>query len=133
MRFVHLTGREWRWPRRVLDAVCLSVGAASFARAQLPAAPFDRGAWRDDYAFFKRVLEQRYSNLAWFAAPEGGVDLPALDRRTTAALAAATSDEAARLAIQNFVVSFHDGHLSELPPAEPPSRDSVARPADPTY
>ncbi len=133
MRFVHSRGREWRWPRRCLQAVCLSVGAASVALAQLPTAPFDRGAWRDDYAFFKRVLEQRYSNLAWFAAPEGGVDLPALDRRTTAALAAATSNEEARLAIQNFVAAFHDGHLSELPPAELPSRDSVARPADPTY
>jgi hypothetical protein len=133
MRFVHWSGGEWRWARRALQAACLSVGAASSAYAQRPATPFDRGAWRDDYAFLKKVLEQRYSNLAWFAAPEGGVDLPALDRRTTAALAAAKSDEEARLAIQNFVSAFHDGHFSELPAAAPPSRDSVARPADPTY
>ena len=128
-----MRGRERRWTRRALRAVCVSVGAASIARAQLPAAPFDRGAWRDDYAFFKKVLEQRYSNLAWFAAPEGGVDLPALDRRTTAALGAATSDEEARVAIQNFVGALHDGHFSQLPPAEPASTDSLARPADPTY
>jgi hypothetical protein len=133
MRIVQFRKREWRRLRRAVQAVCLSVGVASIARAQLPAAPFDRGAWRADYAFFKKVLEQRYSNLAWFAAPEGGVDLPALDRRTTAALAAATSDDEARLAIQNFVRAFHDGHLSELPTAGPANRDSVARAADPTY
>ncbi len=125
--------RERRWLRRAIGAVCLSVGAAPIACAQVTAAPFDRAAWRDDYAFFKKVLERRYSNLAWFASPEGGVDLPALDRRTAAALNAATSDEDARLAIQNFVRSFHDGHLSEMGPAAAAKRDSVARPADPTY
>jgi hypothetical protein len=47
---------------------------------------FDRNSWLQDYAALKQALEKRYSNLAWFASPEGGVDLPALDRRTLAAL-----------------------------------------------
>ncbi len=36
------------------------------------AAAFERKAWQDDYAFLKTALEQRYANLAWFAAPQGG-------------------------------------------------------------
>ena len=80
----------------------------------------------------KSELEKSYSNLAWFASAQSGVDLPALDRRTQAVLAQAHTDAEAHLAIRDFVTSLHDGHFSELPSLEagatntaiePPKRD----------
>ncbi len=78
------------------------------------AADFNREAWLADYAFMKQTLEQRYSNLAWFGSIQGGVDLPALDRETIAALNSAATDEEARRAVLSFVRGFHDGHFSAL-------------------
>jgi hypothetical protein len=85
------------------------------------AAPqrFDRKAWTNDYAVLKHALEQRYANLAWFASPQGGVDLPALDRRTQRALAVAESDAEAKGVLLAFVSAFHDGHFSVLATREP--------------
>ena len=76
---------------------------------------FSRQFWLDDYQTLKVALEHSYSNLAWFASPEGGVDLPALNRRTLAALRKARSDAEARTILLNFVTAFHDGHFSQLP------------------
>jgi hypothetical protein len=116
-------------------AAIATLGAPLGSRAALPEntqPAFDLAGWSADYAYLKSELEKSYSNLAWFASPRGGVDLPALDRRTKALLAQARSDEEARLAIHDFVASFHDGHFSELPgiapgtaepAAEPPKRD----------
>ncbi|MEP7043677.1 MAG: S41 family peptidase [Dokdonella sp.] len=89
--------------------------AAGSASAGPPPAGFDRAAWRTDYATLKRALEQSYANLAWFASPQGGVDLPALDRRTRRLLDLADSDDDARAAVLGFVAAFHDGHFSPLP------------------
>lgn len=94
------------------------------------AAPFDRSAWREDYAQLKSELVARYANLAWKASPSGGADLPDLDRRTTAALSSAQTDADAANAIRAFVAGFHDGHLSELPTLAP-QRDAVEEPDDP--
>jgi hypothetical protein len=116
-----------------LALACSLAGAAPLAAE--PAASslgFSRTAWLEDYAVLKRAMEEGYANLAWFGSPQGGVDLTLLDRRTVRALEQAESDEEARLALKNFIASFHDGHLSELPfltpplpepPAEPPKRD----------
>jgi C-terminal processing protease CtpA/Prc len=79
-----------------------------------PAQEFDRQGWLSDYAVLKQTLERRYSNLAWFASPEGGVDLPAVDKHTLAQLQAATTDDDARAALVGFVRAFHDGHFSQL-------------------
>ena len=79
------------------------------------AAPFDRAAWQGDYAQLKGELVDRYANLAWKASGAGGVDLPALDRATTAALASASDAAQATDAIRAFIAGFPDGHLSELP------------------
>jgi peptidase S41-like protein len=78
-------------------------------------ATFDPAASLADYAFLKAALERGYANLAWFGAPEGGVDLPALDRRTLAALTQAHDAADARQAMLAFVAGFHDGHFAELP------------------
>ncbi|SFS18394.1 Peptidase family S41 [Dyella sp. OK004] len=89
------------------------------AQTAPPAPTFDRAAWQADYAALKTELEQRYANLAWFASPQGGVDLPALDRYTEATLAIANNDGQAASAIGNFVRSFHDDHFSALPMLQP--------------
>ncbi|WP_420137093.1 S41 family peptidase [Sphingomonas sp.] len=79
------------------------------------AASFDRTAWQQDYGQLKGELVSRYANLAWKASGAGGIDLPALDRRTSAALASASNDTEAGDAIRAFIAAFHDGHLSEVP------------------
>ncbi len=84
--------------------------AVLFAPAS--AATFNRQAWQEDYAFLKTALEQRYANLAWFAAPQSGVNLPALDQRTRRLLTTAEDDDMARAALTAFIGGFHDGHLS---------------------
>src|SRR5579884_896985 len=89
----------------------LTLAAASGAAG---AQRFDRQGWLADYALLKQTLERRYANLAWFASPEAGVDLPAVDRRTLAQLNAATTDDEARASIVGFVRAFHDGHFSQL-------------------
>ncbi len=112
-------------------AAALAAGSVS---AQAPAAPaptFDHKAWLEDYAYLKVQLEAHYSNLAWFASPAGGVDLPTLDRRTLAALNAADSDAGARVVIHDFVAGFHDGHFSELPPQESPPPGAKVAPEPP--
>lgn len=96
----------------------LSLRVSATSRPVAP-LPFDRAAWLADYAHLKAELEAGYANLAWFASPQGQVDLPALDQRTLRALNAAADDEAARQAILAFVAAFHDGHFSQLPPAAP--------------
>ena len=89
----------------------------------------------DDYATLKHELEIRYANLAWFASPEGGVDLPAIDRQTLARLASAKTDDDAKAAILAFVRAFHDGHFSQTAggdAAGAPAGRGVA-PGNPTY
>lgn len=108
------------------------IGSAALGQhAAAPSGTFNRADWLEDYAALKAAMIDSYANLAWFASPEGGIDLPALDRRTTNALRQATTEDEARFALRGFVSAFHDGHLSELPAleaphgaaAEPPARD----------
>jgi len=94
-----------------------------------PALAYDRDAWLADYAKLKTAMEASYANLAWFGSPRGGVDLPALDRRTIAALEAAPDDDTARQAIRAFVASLHDGHFSELTTLEPAKAGVEPEPA----
>ena len=100
-------------------AATLSLTLMGGSSAASPA--FDRAAWLSDYAHLKSELEAGYSNLAWFASPEGGVDLPALDQHTLHALDVAQDDASARQAIKTFVAGLHDGHFSELATVEPAS------------
>jgi hypothetical protein len=103
--------------------IAFSAAAALTASTALAAQPvFDRAAWMEDYAYLKHQAEALYANLAWMGSPQSGVDVPELDRRTLKDLSDATTDEEARRAIHEFVLSFHDGHFSEL-------GDVQARPA----
>jgi hypothetical protein len=112
--------RTVRIPLRRHVLVCLAAMSGVGLGAAPPSAPaFDRAAWQADYTTLKRELERRYANLAWFAAPEGGVDLPALDRYTSASLAIAGNDDEAASVLANFARSFHDDHFSALPKVAP--------------
>jgi hypothetical protein len=106
---------------KVFVAAVLIVGTSHAAIA------FDRDAWGQDYAQLKTELVRRDANLAWFASAQGGVNLPALDRRTQRFLESAQSDDDAKSAILNFVSSFHDGHFSQVPTLEA----AIGKSADP--
>ncbi|MGV3622099.1 MAG: hypothetical protein ACO1OB_14850 [Archangium sp.] len=93
--------------------------------------PFDRAGWFNDYRALKAALEANYSHLAWFGSPQGGVDLPALDRRTEQALREARTDVEATAAFDAFIAAFHDGHLVRRP-ASPPPVSALPEPARPS-
>lgn len=76
------------------------------------ACAFERQDWLEDYAALKTALEQRYANLAWFASPQSGLNLPALDKRTRRLLETAEDEAMAKAALAAFVSGFHDGHFS---------------------
>ena len=109
----------------------LATAALALTALAAQAGGFDAAAWQRDYAQLKRTLEQDYANLAWFASPEGGVNLPRLDRQTRRALQAARSDAEARLALESFVRAFRDGHLSVLPDLAAPAATAAAVPPRP--
>lgn len=94
-----------------------------------PTPDADRDAWLADYVTLKQALEAQYANLTWFASPEGGRDLPALDRRTTIALEQATNAAEARTALLAFQAAFRDGHFVGRPSPEP----SLGEAAEPEW
>jgi hypothetical protein len=105
----------------IIVAMFLSIaGASAQSNSGETFSPDD---WRADYVYLKRELEHNYSHLAWFGSPQGGVDLPALDRATNSALERARNNAEAAAAITTFVSAFHDGHFS---PAAPPRSSSGA-------
>ena len=86
------------------------------------AGHFSTATWLADFSSLKSELERSYSHLAWFASPQGGVDLPVLDRSTRQALQRARTDAEASAAILAFVAAFHDGHFaSTTPPTGSPA------------
>jgi len=124
---IHSTDEGRR--RRLFRSRLLLMVATAMITA---AAPVRASPWLDDYAALKAEMTARYANLAWFASPQGGVDLPRLDRQTMQALTDAQTAEEARTAIRAFIAAFDDGHFSILPPppsdsgpaeAEPPQAD----------
>lgn len=117
--------RDARCTRPIRSRLLL-IAAAAMLNA---AAPASTSPWLDDYAALKSAMATRYANLAWFASPQGGVDLPRLDRQTVQALADAQTADEARAAIRTFIAAFDDGHFSILPP--PPSDSGPAEPEPP--
>ncbi len=99
---------------------------ASSAEQGAGATSFERSSWLADYDSLRMKLERSYANLAWFASPQGGRDLPALHRRTIAALGAANDDRSARAALEAFVAGIGDGHFSVLPDLAPTAAQTVA-------
>jgi len=111
-----------------MATLALAAAALIAAAAPNPSVRFNKTAWLEDYAALKGAMQESYANLAWFGSPEGGLDLPALDRRTLRALARAETDSEATFALRDFVAAFHDGHLSQLPPLAPTPSISPTEP-----
>jgi hypothetical protein len=98
------------------------------APAPISAAAPDRVGWIADFETAKAAITRTSPNLEWQAAR--GLDLAALEARTRARLAAATTPEAARDAIRLFLKPFADGHMEATPLAPPQSL--AASPPKPT-
>jgi hypothetical protein len=115
--------------RTHLAAGAALVLAASAACADEPASPapndiaVQRQAWLADYARLKASMQQGYANLDWIVAHRG-LDLPALDRQTTARLEAAQGKADAVAAIDDFFRAFRDPHLR---PAHGPAPEAALR------
>ena len=104
--------------RRLLKCSAIAVGGLAFAVAAWDVATYDADAWLADYDRLKRDMAQGYANLDWMVEKRG-VDLVALDRRTTAELENAHSRLRAFLALRRFVRGFDDPHF-RLKPGERP-------------
>lgn len=78
--------------------------------AALDALTYDASAWQADYARLKRDMAQGYANLDWIVEHRH-LDIVALDRETTHAIANAHSRVRAFLAIRRFTRAFADPHL----------------------
>jgi hypothetical protein len=76
-------------------------------------AEVERDAWISDYERLKNLIETQYPNLDWVVT-RGGLDLNRLDARTTELLENARSAEEAERVLRDFVLAFHDGHMSLL-------------------
>jgi hypothetical protein len=126
--------RLCRWLRRLLVRTLLLVAAIAAGAIVWDVATYDAEAWRRDYAHLKHELAHRYANLDWLV-DHRGLDLPAIDRETEAAILGAHSRVRAGLALRRFVHSFGDPHLRlvwghrEADPAPGGSGAGAAEPA----
>lgn len=114
--------------RRFLKPLSLALGAALLAIAAWDVATYDERAWLADYARLKQDMAQGYANLDWMVEKRG-VDLVALDRRTTSELENAHSRVRAFLALRRFVRGFDDPHLRMKPGERPAAATAAAAPA----
>jgi hypothetical protein len=96
--------------RRLLLRTLLVLAAIGVAAAAWDVCTYDADAWHRDYAHLKHELAHRYANLDW-VVEHRGLDLPALDRETEAAILGAHSRVRAFLALRRFVRAFGDPHL----------------------
>jgi hypothetical protein len=116
------------WLSAGIAALTLPVHAASPVKESAASAKsgYDAVAWAADYAQMKSILEHTYANLAWFGSPEGGLDLPQLDRQTRADLAMARSDAEARRVLESFATAFNGGHFQVVGDAVPSTAPAPA-------
>jgi hypothetical protein len=102
--------RLFRSARRLLLRTLLVLAAFGVAAAAWDVCTYDAEAWHRDYVHLKHELAHRYANLDW-VVEHRGLDLPALDRETEAAILGAHSRVRAFLALRRFVRAFGDPHL----------------------
>lgn len=114
------------WLRRSGIALALLVAGA----IAVDVATYDPDPWLADYGRLKHAMAQGYANLDWQVARRG-IDLPALDRETTAALRDAHSHVRAFLALRGFVHRFDDPHFRLRPGERPAAAPTVATAAAP--
>lgn len=96
--------------RTLARRTALGVAALVLAVGAWDIATYDADAWGADHARLKHDMAQGYANLDWMVSHRG-LDLAALDRRTTDAIAGAHSRLQAFLALMDFVEAFRDPHV----------------------
>jgi hypothetical protein len=106
-------------------ALMILIGAATpIIAAETP--PFDSQPWIEDLQQIKQAFAEKYANLEW-AVFEREANLPELFATTETRLRAATSDEAAKAAIDRLTRILGDGHVRvqwpALPSTTPPPSD----------
>lgn len=116
--------------RRALTTLALALGAMVLAAAAWDVATYDKRAWLADYARLKRDMAQGYANLDWMVE-ERGIDLVALDRRTSSELENAHSRVRAFMALRRFVRGFDDPHF-RMKPGQRPEPEPKPEPAPAT-
>lgn len=79
---------------------------------------YDPKAWQADYSRLKKDMAQGYANLDWIVE-QRKLDLPKLDRETSAAIDGAHSRVRAFFAIRRFIKAFQDPHF-RLKPGDRP-------------
>lgn len=113
--------------KTLLRRALLGVAALILLTAIADVFTYDPQPWLADYTRLKRDMAQGYANLDWMIEKRG-IDLPALDQKTTAALENAHSRVRAFVAMRNFIRGFNDPHFRMKPgerPA-PPATSVVA-------
>lgn len=90
--------------------VFAAVALAVLFFALKPTEAFDRELILADYARLKQHLSEAYANLEWVTGHRG-LDLKALDTKTTQAISKASSPGEAREALHAFVNAFRDPHF----------------------
>ena len=104
--------------RTLLRRTLLGLGVLILLAAAADVLTYNPQPWQADYTRLKRDMAQGYANLDW-AVEERGIDLPALDRETTASLENAHSRVRAFVALRNFVRGFNDPHFRMKPGERP--------------
>lgn len=104
------------WAALVVLPIHIPSKAQSKA-AQLPPAGFNRQFWLEDFQQLVSELDTHYADLDW-AIRDRHMDLPKLRRTTQDKLLAATDTHSARVALEDFLDAFGDGHLSIEWPSE---------------
>lgn len=104
--------------KKYSQRAALAVAALLVSAMAWDILSYDADAWLADYGRLKRDMAQGYANLDWMVEKRG-VDLPALDRRTTDALRNAHSNVRAFVALRGFVRGFEDPHLRMKPGERP--------------
>ncbi len=111
-------GTRLKRAKKYFKYATLTVAAMLALAIVWDVASYDADAWLADYARLKRDMAQGYANLDWMA-DRRGVDLAALDRRTTDDLRNAHSNVRAFVALRGFVRGFGDPHLRMRPGERP--------------
>jgi Peptidase family S41 len=97
--------------RRASALACAAALAVASGSAPAYAADaFDAAPWTADFEQIVSEMSAHYANLE-SAVTDRKMDLPALKRRTEQRLEAATSEAAAKRAIESFLNAFGDGHV----------------------
>ena len=118
-------GTRFKRAKKYFKYATLTVAALLALAIVWDVASYDADAWLSDYARLKRDMAQGYANLDWMV-DKRGIDLAALDRRTTDALRNAHSNVRAFVALRGFLRGFGDPHLRMKPGERPAPMQAIA-------